>query len=182
VYAAGSLTLLERAAVAVASGGMPARPFAGETQLFQIAPAPPPGFRRPKLLVDDALELLDAGVVSAPSAADPRIRVGLAWRLRAPAPGQYAVTVEIVDREGSVLAFSEHPLCYNIYPPARWTPGAVVREDTWLPLDTPPRAGPYGVAVSIAAHRGARRVSVERLSEDVVPVGGRAIVSLWTAR
>ncbi len=194
LYAAGSITLLNRAGPSDrgaandlgaagdrgdAAAPMPRRPFAGEPQLFQIASTPPPGFSGPKFVVDGALELLDASVVAEPTLATDRIRIALAWRLRAPAPGQYVARVELIDTKGTALAAAVHPICYNIYPPTRWTPGEIVREDVWLPIAAPLPAGDYGVAVRADAYLVERSVEFERLSESVIVANNRAIVSAW---
>ncbi len=206
LHAEGSITLLTRngsapaakgagreagggaAAGGAARGGkddafvMPPRPFVGEPQLFEILPSPPPGFREPKLLVDGALELLSASVVPAMTDEGEGIRVGLLWRLRAPVPGQYLVKVEIIDTKGTALASADHPLCYNLFPPTRWDPSQIVRDDVWLPVSAPIPPGDYAVAVGVEGYRAARRVGIERLSADVVITTNRAIVSVWKNR
>jgi hypothetical protein len=158
---------------------MPRRPFAGDTQLFQIAPSPPPGFTGPKFLLDGALELLEANVVSEPTLARDRVRVALAWRLRAPAPGQYLVRVELIDTRGEARAVAVHPIGYNIYPPTRWPIGEIVREDVWLPIDAPLPAGDYGVALRADAYLATRAVAFERLSDSVILANNRAVVGAW---
>jgi uncharacterized membrane protein len=189
-HAEGSVTLLRRAAAPPASADttagfvMPRRPFAADAQLFQIAPAPPPGFRAPKLVVDQGLELLDARVIPAAPAGDAaarggRIHVGLVWRLRVPAAGQYLARVEIIDPTGRVHAGADHPLCYNIHPPNRWPIGEIVRDDVWLtaPPSLPP--GEYAVAVRMEAYLDPRPVAVSAGSADVAVAQNRAIVATW---
>jgi uncharacterized membrane protein len=202
VHAEGTVTLLERARAAAGGepavgageepgrGGdeaaaMPARPFAGETQLFAVARAAQgagpsaPVAREPLVLADGALELVGSHVVSAPARSGDPLRVRLAWRARATPPSQYLVRIELLDTQWRAHASTDHPICYNIFPPTRWAIGDVVEEDVWLPAPSPIPAGDYAIAMRIGAYLEPRPVPLDRLSDGAILTKDRAIVAAW---
>ncbi|GIW08666.1 MAG: hypothetical protein KatS3mg060_3471 [Dehalococcoidia bacterium] len=110
------------------------------------------------------------GWAAGPEPSDGRFWAVLRWETLARPPGDYSVSLQVLQPDGTPYAQSDRPLLSNdLFPTSRWTPGLPVA--TYLTINGPPRPPPGAYRLRLVVYE----LASGRVAGTADPLGTLAV-------